>query len=762
MEVIELFKAEQKYWKKKNIELFGITPIDETKPFSVIQQSIDESCEKYWNSDKPCKLVQLLNDGTLDRDYILRYENSYRLQLNIMNMCIDVFATYDVKGTPTELMICSLPTPDVDLTWIINKAHYVPRITSSSDSNTIVSRGRNQNMIYGEFWNYNMETDKFTCILKKNAFEPTVDEIFKNHLSKRSRALLQALLGDEKLTKDNFTKALGLIPNFPYNSIYSYKFTRFEYFEDLVLGAKRYAQPLKKILLGINTTFISQAKQYTSTGEKLEGQLILTTSPIFALENFRTCINIFRSETGYQPTFTYVDSSGFFDSFKTSTSMSAGRQRLLLDNISVKDGMLWVREEDGTEHNMFEYMNKPQNKRISCLSYSPFCHNNKAKRIMMTAKMSSQAVPLKNEKDSLTHRIPARVVFADIEGYTYADAIVISESFAKRLTTYGKDIIIVEKNSDIYKMCMAKSDAEKGKSKLFKPLLSLDDLKVIYPNKQEVILDSYKNVKVDLIDDVDANFARVFISWEIPFGLGDKISNLHGAKGVVGKILPDDEMPTLVKKVGLMKPGPMDVVISGFSTIRRGSLGQLFEAWMNATGTKIREEDQFISKVASRYSNEIQKFARDSVISFNGEEMIKPIGIIDMIRLYHHASIHISESGLDKDFNKMLKFGEMEKFNLLSSKSTKILEELSIRSMQKYVGSHKLVTEMERDRKLPEDPILSLRFARILKSFGYDILLDNKPLVISDLSRPGLLDEEDEKQLNAWEFKEDDTNENSN
>ena len=63
MNITELYKQELNYWKKQNIKLFGVEPIDETLPFSDIQAIIDECCAKYWNSDKPCKLVRHLNSS---------------------------------------------------------------------------------------------------------------------------------------------------------------------------------------------------------------------------------------------------------------------------------------------------------------------------------------------------------------------------------------------------------------------------------------------------------------------------------------------------------------------------------------------------------------------------------------------------------------------------------------------------------------------------------------------------------------------------
>ena len=54
---------------------------------------------------------------------------------------------------------------------------------------------------------------------------------------------------------------------------------------------------------------------------------------------------------------------------------------------------------------------------------------------------------------------------------------------------------------------------------------------------------------------------------------------------------------------------------------------------------------------------------------------------------------------------------------------------------------------------LSENISLSLRFAQILKSIGYDILLDNKPLVKSDTSNIEM-NPKDEKLFNSIEVKD--------
>ena len=723
MQPTELFAIEQTYWNKQNIKLFGVELLDETTPFSHLQKQLDECCAKYWNVENPCIIAVNINNGLLDHDYTKKVDNTFRLELNPFNMCIDVFAMYDVNGKQSEYKICALPTPSVDLCWIINKSHYVPRVTAVRDYFSLIGKVA-FDTIKGEGWTYNIADDLFVCNAVKNPFEPTVHEIFTNHLSKRSRALLQSCM-DEPLTEDNFTQALRLMPVFEPNSVFNYKFSRIEYFEDIVLHGGKYAQPTKKILLGINQMYASQAKQFSNSGERLEGCLIRSESKIFALENFRTVTNIYNGD--YKPAFTYTDTVGFFDSFKTVTSGSAGRQRLLLDNVIVKDGMMWVRDDKtGIEKNMFEVMYEPQAARISCLSHAPFCNNDKPKRIMMNAKLTSQSVSLAEETNPLTHLINARVGFTDLEGYTYADSIIISESFAKRLRTFSEDILYFDENDDIYKEVY---DAfQHGKK------VDFELLKLLYPRTNDAILDSYENVVIKKIDMMTYGTARVFISWEIPFRLGDKITNRHGAKGTVGKIIPDSKMPQLMKRVGNMTPGPLEVIISGFSTMRRGSLGQIFEAWANASGIQLTDDSDFIAKMIDRYQKQMQEYAKNSIVKYNGERAIIPVGIITMMRVYHHASIHISQSAVDSDYNKTLKLGEMEKLNLVAAGCTSILQELSIRSVHKYVGASKMIHDMEESRELPENPILSLKLASIFKSMGYDIRLDGKSLIKSDLS----------------------------
>ena len=750
MTIPELYANELAYWTVANQSFLGLTPIDENWDFADIQASIDKDCEKYWNTDNPCKLARYFNNGILNYDASKQTKNSYQLKLNFHSMCVDISGDYDGK----RLKLGAMPLPCIDLCWIINRTHYVTRVTAVKDFYGALARWDFQTIRGDNGWKYDIPTDTFECTYKdpKNRFEPLKEEIF-NNLTYRSKCLLQSLL-DEPLTLGNFTEALKKVPKFSSDSIFNYKFSRMEYFEDIILNSKRYAQPTKRILLGVNTLIASKAKQYTTSGEKLEGCLVRSDSMIFALENFRACVNIYNNDNNnnnnndngngntFKPAFTYADTNGFFDSFKTVTSQSAGRQRLLLDNVVCKKGMLWIVDEDGVQRNMYDYYTKPQEARLSCLSKAPFGNNDKPKRIMMNAKMTSQAVPLAEEIDPLTHRTTARVGFTDIEGYTAADSLIISESFAERLRTFDNIIMYLNKSSKDYSL-IAKND------------FNLETLKLLFPNKSDAILSNYENFHITKIDDVDKNNVRVFLAWELPFRLGDKITNLHGAKGTVGLILPDDQMPCLMNDVGNMKAGPLEIVISGFSTMRRGSLGQIFEAWALASGIEFKEGEDFISIAIEKYGDQMKEYAKNSVVMYKGKKQTIPVGLNYIMRLYHHASTHISESSAESAYGRALKFGEMEKINLVANDCPNALKELGIRSVVKYIGSHRMIAEMENTRKLPEKTRLSLNFIEVVKSMGYNISIEHNQQDYSNL------DERDMQHLNAIIGKDIDDNEDN-
>lgn len=73
----------------------------------------------------------------------------------------------------------------------------------------------------------------------------------------------------------------------------------------------------------------------------------------------------------------------------------------------------------------------------------------------------------------------------------------------------------------------------------------------------------------------DTLVARIYIREELPLQVGDKISNRHGGKGVISRILPDNEMPFFIDDKG--KTRHVDIILNPLGVLGRLNIGQLYE-----------------------------------------------------------------------------------------------------------------------------------------------------------------------------------------
>ena len=745
----KIFEKELVDWKLINLAFFGIFPrMWEDYDNDQINEIIADDVSIHWNSESRCEVANLILDGTICKYNDRIIPGSFRLVRNHNSECIDIYAQFTpgiyVKKQ-AEKFIGAIPCPHEQLSWIINKTKYTPRINVARDATRIFRDDTNKRVNVWKLWYLDEEKDEIVYqrnwgyrkkakLIELSNGEKKAKDIKKedldafeytayDDLNDFNRTMLESIYG-KKVNRDNFIDALKSLPYFERDSIYRFKYDHINLFFDIVRYSGKFASPL-----GAGGTTINIGNEFIKSKNKVDiydtdNKLVISKSPIFSLENYKTAVYDTTMNTVH---FSFKDTEKFFDAFKTSTSKAAGRQRLLLDNVFVKDGMMYIVGKDGKEYNMFQAYKKKdiQDSNISSISTSLFCSNDDPKRIMMTAKLTAQAIPVDGQKDDFTNRIPARVVFADYRSYNFGDSIVISESFAKRLKSHETLSSTIRRRQDIFIPIVEK--LQNGDLSITK-----EELLEMFPDKNHIVFDSYENATVKFCDVIDENTVNLTIHVDVPFYIGDKITSLHGAKGTVGLILPDDRMPQLKNKLGVMEAGPIDVIISGYSTIRRGSLGQLFEAWANASGIEISPGEDYIKNVAKKYAKEIKEFCDNSIIEFEGEELIKPCGIIDMIRLYHNATTKVSHSFVKSNDKKLLKFAEMEKLNLAATDSNNILKELSIRSTNKYNNSYSLIKDIMEDKKLPKNAKTSLNFARIVRCMGYDILVDGKSMCESD------------------------------
>ena len=86
-----------------------------------------------------------------------------------------------------------------------------------------------------------------------------------------------------------------------------------------------------------------------------------------------------------------------------------------------------------------------------------------------------------------------------------------------------------------------------------------------------VKVEHYAASKGDPLDARISELVRVTVAVRRRLKIGDKLANRHGAKGIVGRIVPEDEMPTLPDG------RPLDLILNPLGVPSRMNIGQLLE-----------------------------------------------------------------------------------------------------------------------------------------------------------------------------------------
>ena len=112
------------------------------------------------------------------------------------------------------------------------------------------------------------------------------------------------------------------------------------------------------------------------------------------------------------------------------------------------------------------------------------------------------------------------------------------------------------------------------------------DLVINYLKKYKVLDAELKRKKFALTigDELPPGIiqmAKVYIAKKRKIGVGDKMAGRHGNKGIVSKIVRQEDMPFLADGT------PVDIVLNPLGVPSRMNLGQIFEAVLGAAGKKL-------------------------------------------------------------------------------------------------------------------------------------------------------------------------------
>ena len=286
--------------------------------------------------------------------------------------------------------------------------------------------------------------------------------------------------------------------------------------------------------------------------------------------------------------------------------------------VKVDDDDITIRDNEGKLHKIETVKNLPFN-RLSAISFTP---NVKVGQEVKAGDMVANS----NFTDAKTGAINMgqnlHVAILPYKGYSFEDSHLISESAAKRLATdrlynfehEAKNGVVLDKNKymSAFPSKFTKEQFETlDENGIVKPgtvlhrgdpmvvsvgpkLLSSSDkalgklskaLRNSFIDRSETWEHDYEGTVVDAVR--TSSGAKVNVTASPPVRAGDKLTGRFGLKGVVNKVVPDDEMPR-----DATTNEPYDMLVNPMGFLSRVAPGQLMEISLGkvakATGKQMR------------------------------------------------------------------------------------------------------------------------------------------------------------------------------
>lgn len=276
----------------------------------------------------------------------------------------------------------------------------------------------------------------------------------------------------------------------------------------------------------------------------------------------------------------------------------------------------------------------------------------------------------------------------------------------------------------------------------------IPDITRNYSFKMNEIEERYKRLKdkVKLGDELPTGvvkLAKVYVAKKRKLSVGDKMAGRHGNKGVVAKIVPQEDMPFLPDGT------PVDIVLNPLGVPSRMNLGQLYETALGWAAKKLGVK--FATPIFDGASvDEIMSTLEAAGLSTNsrtdlydgktGEKFDQQVtvGFIYMLKLSHlvddkmharsigpYSLITQQPLGGKAQFGGQ-RFGEMECWALQGYGAANILQEMLTYKSDDVSGRSKVYEAIIKGENLPE-PGIPESFNVLLKELQglcLDVLLE--------------------------------------
>ncbi|WP_266203998.1 DNA-directed RNA polymerase subunit beta [Pontibacter kalidii] len=216
--------------------------------------------------------------------------------------------------------------------------------------------------------------------------------------------------------------------------------------------------------------------------------------------------------------------------------------------------------------------------------------------------------------------------------------------------------------------------------------------------------------------------AKVYIAKKRKLKVGDKMAGRHGNKGIVARIVRDEDMPFLEDGT------PMDIVLNPLGVPSRMNIGQIYETVLGWAGLKLGRkyatpifdgatEDQVSAELAEAG---LPKFGRTYLYDgLSGDRFDQPVtvGVIYMLKLGHlvddkmharsigpYSLITQQPLGGKAQFGGQ-RFGEMEVWALEAFGASNVLQEILTVKSDDVIGRAKAYEAIVKGDVLPKPNI---------------------------------------------------------
>lgn len=349
---------------------------------------------------------------------------------------------------------------------------------------------------------------------------------------------------------------------------------------------------------------------------------------------------------------------------------------------SIDNDNITITDDDGKDHNIGLYNNFQFNRKTYITNRPVVKPGDKIKPNQLLA-----ASNYTDDKGTMSMGKNARVALVPYKGYSMDDAIVVSESFAKRMTSQHNYQHDVQKDintkfdkqhyQSVFPTKFTKDQLSTiGDNGIVKPgtVLHKGDPIILATRPKAVTSDTehlgrlgkiFKTLRTDaaevwdhdypgyVVDAVDGKKnAKAFITADVPMQVGDKmIAQRTGQKNIVAKILPDDQM------LRSMDGTPFEVLLNPLALPSRVNTSALFELALSKIAKKNGKPllvDSFEAPGQSRLQNTLKQLEEAGISPteevfdpMTGKKLRQPVttGYSYVYKLHHVVASKKSARG---------------------------------------------------------------------------------------------------------------------